>query len=1053
MRILVLAFLLLMEQASFGQDCRTLARSKPREITRFADQFSSANNRKPAASAMVKMKPQLAKVESWIMNLLAGLTGAKVGYTNEYFFDNDSGSFGDNLFKATGIKGYYGSTTRFWAYYCHDNSNIIRTQSEAGSFVYVNFNNVLATHDLTDEVGLFTVNGKPVFRVLEKSHSEGRIDFYDLRKRMDFSDTIYTSKREFIIIRNSDKPVFIPITRKEYLQQMLKDVEASRAKQKAMMTGIYNNAAKSFEEEMKRYKLDKNYTPDKEAKRRKWFEEDQAKYEKQIKKIDADVDASIQVIRQYLQKPAEWLSRSLNYFYSYAYTANGITQYLEGLDSFKESREDYTRSVIVSINPDYFDKTLSPDVPQLIMVEIVKNGYWYMYKLSDKIKQSGAIASLVPMVNFGKLAPAQTVPPVVPSTYTLKYIPKLTTLTPLVIPAGMKPPEVPLIPNYASTAPAAKINFDIPATSAKLSQLPQLKTEESYTNYIQQLNTSIANAIKPEEKKKADDYIRNKKLTQSKDIGNTALASWLQNKLAASLYLFSKAIITNPADALTANNFSAFLLMGGLPEKSIPILEYWNKQKPGEPTILSNLGNAYYRLGDVDKAMKFLQQCVQADTLNATANKILCLLFLKQGDTKKAEEHGTRSISTSHDEQVISILRQLNKQIKPGVIMSRFYQNEFPLMKRIRLPLMPTNLDDMDQFTKDLEAEKKSIDLTRESIEAKMTHDDNLSQRMMKASFTAGLSPLRAKAQHIVMDAMQAYEQEAMRESQVFKYQVELLKVPYNSAVTAIHKKYNAQLNKLEGGEAGDEDQIAALELAKCREVNAEKEKYLAKLAPIVNQNVARQEYILRKLHRDFANWVPYWLPKETVSFLSIERDYLKGISSILSSYKTITKSNCETFETDPVAAKEVQLKEFEDEYCANFKGKIGLGPASVSWTCNSWGIEGGEGIVGEFEASFAEDGSFEAFTLGGGLGAEWHFGVENIAGVKAGASVKEFIKLGVNKATGRGEIKDFGMKADATLEGNIGRVSHEVKVLELSVAVNAGLETGGVLAPVLHLK
>jgi hypothetical protein len=35
---------------------------------------------------------------------------------------------------------------------------------------------------------------------------------------------MFTSN-DYIILRNSDKPVFIAVTRKEYLEQMLKDVE------------------------------------------------------------------------------------------------------------------------------------------------------------------------------------------------------------------------------------------------------------------------------------------------------------------------------------------------------------------------------------------------------------------------------------------------------------------------------------------------------------------------------------------------------------------------------------------------------------------------------------------------------------------------------------------------------------------------------------------------------------------------------------------------------------------------------------------------------------
>ena len=111
----------------------------------------------------------MVKWENWIKTLLTGFTGAKVGYNNEYYLDHvNGGSNSENFYKATGIKGYYRITTRFWAYYCSGNNNTIYTEGEAGSFVYINFNNVFAS-DLTKDVGVFTVNGRPAFRVLEKT--------------------------------------------------------------------------------------------------------------------------------------------------------------------------------------------------------------------------------------------------------------------------------------------------------------------------------------------------------------------------------------------------------------------------------------------------------------------------------------------------------------------------------------------------------------------------------------------------------------------------------------------------------------------------------------------------------------------------------------------------------------------------------------------------------------------------------------------------------------------------------------------------------------------
>ena len=258
-------------------------------------------------------------------------------------------------------------------------------------------------------------------------------------------------------------------------------------------------------------------------------------------------------------------------------------------------------------------------------------------------------------------------------------------------------------------------------------------------------------------------------------------------------------------------------------------------------------------------------------------------------------------------------------------------------------------------------------------------------------------------------------------------------------------------MNKLEGGETGDEDKIAALELAKCKELNANTQIFLASLAQLTNQYAARQENISRKFFRDYANWAPYWMPETTISFPSIERDYLKDVLNILGEYRVIKKMDCSVFE--PLPGKDGTLQKWEDEYCANFKGKIGIGPAKMTWTCNSWGIEGGEGIVGAFEMNFANDGAFEEFTFEAGLGETWSLGDDKIVKMEAGASVKEFIKVGPDKTTGKWEVKDFGVKTEVSVEGSIGKVSAEVKVLEISVAVNAGLNAGGVAAPILNLN
>ena len=296
-------FYLLTVQLSFAQDCNTMAANKPSVLGKSPDLFTAAMSdyKKPVGWNITKMKPNLTVAENWITKILAGFTGAKLGYENSYVLDRlGFNDFTESFFKTTGINGFYSGKMRFWAYYCYDNKGTIHTEGESGSNVHVKFNNIYA-FGFTESEGVYTINGKPAFKVLKKKKTEGKIDYYEYRSKMNATGKIYTSN-DYIILRNSDKPIFIAFTRKEYLQQMLKDVDIAENNNSKFFNEAYESNKRMFELEMKVYKEnDKSYTVEKEAKRRKWFEEDQEKLKKVNSKINPDAIAAKEVISQYLQ--------------------------------------------------------------------------------------------------------------------------------------------------------------------------------------------------------------------------------------------------------------------------------------------------------------------------------------------------------------------------------------------------------------------------------------------------------------------------------------------------------------------------------------------------------------------------------------------------------------------------------------------------------------------------------------------------------------------------------------------------------------------------------
>ncbi len=75
---------------------------------------------------------------------------------------------------------------------------------------------------------------------------------------------------------------------------------------------------------------------------------------------------------------------------------------------------------------------------------------------------------------------------------------------------------------------------------------------------------------------------------------------------------------------------------------------------------------------------------------------------------------------------------------------------------------------------------------------------------------------------------MQTYQHKKTESADVLDYKLKKLNLPFNVRTKSIQKKYNDQLIKPEGGAVGDEDKIAVPELAKCKELNTEIQKYLA---------------------------------------------------------------------------------------------------------------------------------------------------------------------------------------------------------------------------------
>ena len=99
--------------------------------------------------------------------------------------------------------------------------------------------------------------------------------------------------------------------------------------------------------------------------------------------------------------------------------------------------------------------------------------------------------------------------------------------------------------------------------------------KEQLKAYLQSMLQSTEAAMKPESKAEAKKYIN-----KGAETGQTAMGFILKSEWDKSLYLLLNAGIANPEDYASLNNLSALITMAGYAHKSLPILQYVQKQFP-----------------------------------------------------------------------------------------------------------------------------------------------------------------------------------------------------------------------------------------------------------------------------------------------------------------------------------------------------------------------------------------------------------------------------------------------------------------------------------------
>lgn len=294
---------------------------------------------------------------------------------------------------------------------------------------------------------------------------------------------------------------------------------------------------------------------------------------------------------------------------------------------------------------------------------------------------------------------------------------------------GMSPNGITMPTGITDADVKAAVNgdaFSVPSKNATLiAAIPKITlTAAMIPAYLKELTAYIEKGIAADAKFIAENawtYFKNNKLTPAM-MGNEAIGFWSMGKPDIAVYMMGKACAEDAADADMLSNFSAMLSMSGAPHKAIPLLEYLSKLYPDNTTILNNLGQAWFYLGETDKANVQLDKVVKAFAYHPQANYTQCLIEQSKGNKARAIEKMKNSLAYSYSSDKINMLRKLGYKVKGSDMRRPFRPDPNPLgLRNFIRPDVPASYADelrlsadWDTFQKQLN--EKSIQLSKDLI-------------------------------------------------------------------------------------------------------------------------------------------------------------------------------------------------------------------------------------------------------------------------------------------------------------------------------------------------
>lgn len=258
-----------------------------------------------------------------------------------------------------------------------------------------------------------------------------------------------------------------------------------------------------------------------------------------------------------------------------------------------------------------------------------------------------------------------------------------------------------------------------------------------------------------------------------KDLYHIGYMLWLSGNPELGLYIMSKYMANQKNTSEAINTFSAMLIMSGGEQWAIPMLENIAKKYPTNSTILNNLAQAWFGLGEIEKANNYILACTKQVPNHSQANATKAKICESKGDKAGALAALEKSMDNGFSQDKKRDLEKLSgKRIKYPIMklpktdfnlgLTEFVPQKFPKTYAESQMLEPYNEEIKAHYNAVL---KKLEQLGRENSKVLEAEMKQLGEDARKGNFSKlyAMSPFKEYASKLEYQNTQEFVEKYKR--------------------------------------------------------------------------------------------------------------------------------------------------------------------------------------------------------------------------------------------------------------------------------------------------